>query len=81
MNKDKEALKMIYKMKADMITDHRDKVELHEWEIVKLFSYNPENLIDDEFTLNLIDRVYNRIHTKEMDLAIVENVKELLGEN
>lgn len=73
-------LKTIYKMKAEAITNRKEMVELHEYEVAKLFSYNPENLMEDEFILNTIDRVYNRIKTSESDSLIVEKVKQLEAE-
>ena len=74
-------LESLYRGMSEFITSNRERVELYEWELAKLYLYNPEKFLDDEFTLNTISRTYKRIKTKESDISIMHLVKSAIGEN
>lgn len=69
-----EIMTLIYSLKAYKIVDSKRTVALAEWEIAKLFSYNPSSFMEDEFVLNVIYRVYNQIKQATDDSDILETV-------
>ena len=69
-------------LKARAICDDtKNLVEPHEYEMAKLFTYNPDGLMDDEFTINLIQRVYGRIQTNESNEKIIATIQKWAIEN
>ncbi|MCL1700808.1 hypothetical protein [Lysinibacillus sp. Bpr_S20] len=72
----KEISLVSIRAKARAITDPNANVEAHEYEIAKIFSFSPESREDDDFSISLITRVYDRIKTKETDVNVVKEVEE-----
>ena len=56
--------------------DNEGVVELHEMEIAQLFTLSYRQFNEDEFSIDLIIRVYDRIQNEERHNRIIQAVKE-----
>lgn len=73
---------ILLKKASEIVQAYKDNecVELHEMEIAQLFTLSYRQLNEDEFSIDLIIRVYDRIQNEERHNRIIQAVKEWTAE-
>lgn len=69
---------ILLKKASEVIQAYKDNegIELYEMEIAQLFSSSYHQLKEDEYSINLIIKAYDKIQNEERHLRIKQAVKE-----
>lgn len=60
-----ELRKFVYKSKAEYILQHTELLELEEVNLIKVFVYNQDYFMEDDYLLELVDQTYKKICSKK----------------
>ncbi|MFY0516483.1 hypothetical protein ACOMCU_01440 [Lysinibacillus sp. UGB7] len=73
---------ILLKKASEIVQAYKDNegIEFHEMEIAQLFTLSYRQFNEDEFSIDLIIRVYDRIQNEERHNRIIQAVKEWTAE-